>query len=127
MIISVATLPELSPTAIHESVSTYPPRENSNSRKGGRLLERFTKRIEGSHGALKYYLRKRTSTLFSISYYMMKIKGSDVLEVRRPPKSKSPLRRVVVKLLAPKRSSLHDAPRQPFAPNFQSPRVAMTS
>ena len=57
----------------------------------------------------------------------MEIKGSDALEVLRRPESRSPLRGVAVKLLAPKRSSLHDAPRQPFAPNFQSPRVAMTS
>ena len=57
----------------------------------------------------------------------LEFKGSDVLEVLRRPESRSPLRGVAVKLLAPKRSSLHDAPRQPFAPNFRSPRVAMTS
>ena len=34
-IISVATLPELSPTAIHESAWTCPPWENSISRRGG--------------------------------------------------------------------------------------------
>ena len=63
---------------------------------------------------------------FSAYHIMMEI-GSCVLEVRRPPDSRSPLLGVVVKLLAPKRSSLHDAPRQPFAPNFQSPQVAMMS
>ena len=57
----------------------------------------------------------------------MDIKGSDVLEVLRRAESRSPLRGVAVKLLALKRSSLHDAPRQQFVPNFQSPRVAMTS
>ena len=52
-IISVATLPELSPTAIHESALTCPPLEIRISREEGRLLERFTKRIEGSHGTLQ--------------------------------------------------------------------------
>ena len=54
-------------------------------------------------------------------------KGSDVLEALRHPESRSLIREVAVKLLAPKCSSLHDAPRQPFAPNFQSTRVAMTA
>ena len=64
------------------------------------------------------------STLFSIPYGDG---GSCVLEVLRHPENRSSLRGVAVKLSAPKRSSLYDAPRQPFAPNFQSPRVAMTS
>ena len=58
---------------------------------------------------------------------MMEIKGSGVLEVLRDPESRSPLRGVAVKFLAPKLSSLHDAPRHPFATNFHSPRVAMTA
>ena len=32
------------------------------------LIERFTKRIEGSHGVLQHYLQQHTSTLFSIPY-----------------------------------------------------------
>ena len=74
---------------------------------------------------LQYYLQQHTSALFSISYG--EDKGSDVLEVLRHPESRSHLCEVAVKLLALKRSSLHDAPRQPFAPNFQSLRVAMTA
>ena len=81
--------------------------------------------MQGSHGTLQYYLQQHTSALFSIPYG--EDKRSDALEVVRHPESTSPLRQVVVKPLAPKRSSLHDSPRQPFAPNFQSPRVAMTA
>ena len=50
-------------------VSKYLPslREQHFKEKGG-LLERSTKRIEGSHGTLQYYLEQHTSTLFSIPY-----------------------------------------------------------
>ena len=101
------------------------PERRAFQGKGGRLLERFTKRIQGSHGTLQHYIQQHTSTLFSIPYG--EDKGSDVLEALRHPESRSPLCEVAVKLLTPKCSSLHDAPRQPFAPNFQSPRVAMTA
>ena len=66
--------------------------------KGGRLLERFTKRIQGSYGTLQYYIQQHTSTLFSIPYD--EDKGSDVLEALRHPESRSPLCEVAVKLLA---------------------------
>ena len=68
--------------------------------KGGKLLERFTKRIGGLHDMLQYYLQQHTGTLFSIPYGGDK--GSDVLEVLRHPESRSPLRGVAVKLLTTK-------------------------
>ena len=42
--------------------------------------------------------------------------GSDGHEDLRHPENRSPLREVTVKLLAPRRSSLHSVPQQPIAP-----------
>ena len=42
--------------------------------------------------------------------------GSDGHEDLRHPENRSPLREVAVKLLAPRRSSLHSVPQQPIAP-----------
>ena len=74
------------------------PERTAFQEKGGRLLERFTKHIQGSHDTLQYYIQQHKSTLFSISYD--EDKGSDVLEALRHPESRSPLCEAAVKLLA---------------------------
>ena len=49
------------------------------------------------------------------AYHTVK-EGSDDHEDLRHPENRSPLREVAVKLLAPRRSSLHSVPQQPIAP-----------
>ena len=67
---------------------------------------------------VRYSTTYSSTRVYFSAYHMMKIKGSDVLDVLRHPENRIPSREVAVKLFAPKRSSLHDAPRQRFAPNF---------
>ena len=63
--------------------------------------------------------------MHSSAYHRVKKRG--LMSLKSRDIQKAGVLEVAVNLLAPKRSLLHDAPRQPFAFNFQSSRVAMTA
>ena len=105
------TLPELSPTAIYESAKTCSPGEKNISRKGGGLLVRFIKRIQGSHEILLYYIQQHRSFTTNSAYHNDCCRRKSVLAMKTvPAPDRTPLRRVAVKL-AIMSTSLARSPR----------------